>query len=429
VIRASGGIFFAPGVTPRIDATGFTATPSFSSQDGFSPVYNWANSWPQNWAPPPNIDPSFANGQAVSYLPPNAARPPQTASWTFTVQKQLPGDIAVEAGYIGSKSTHLEIGSTLAAYLNVLNPSYLSLGNLLNQPIDSTVAKAAGYTAPFAAFTGLPMHTVGQSLRPYPQYANVNMPYSPEGISNYNALQLKIAKRYSEDLTFLAFYTRSKLMTNDDFAPIDLGEGPGNIQNPQNRTEEYSVSQDDYPNMFGVSFSYALPVGRGERWLRHRRLLRQLLGDWQIAGSIQRQSGTPLSITAGTALAQFGFPVIRADYINGENVYPANRGFDPARDFYLNSAAFSAPAAFRFGNTGRVLNWVRGPGVASEALSIERKISLTERFDTTLRMDAINPFNFVRWTNPNTNITDANFGSINAARPGRVVQISLKVSF
>jgi hypothetical protein len=317
----------------------------------------------------------------------------------------------------------------LAAYWNVLNPAYLSLGNLLNQPIDSAVAKAAGYTTPFPAFTGLPMHTVGQSLRPYPQYANVNMPYSPEGISNYNALQLKVAKRYSENLTFLAFYTRSKLMTNDDFAPIDLGEGPGNIQNPLNRAGEYSVSQDDYPNVFGVSFSYELPFGHGERWLNHRRFLRKVLSNWQIAGSIQRQSGTPLSITAGTALAQFGFPVIRADYVNGENVYPANSGFDPARDFFLNSAAFSAPTAFRFGNTGRVLNWVRGPGVASEALSIERKISFTERFDTTLRMDAINPFNFVRWTNPNTNINDANFGSINAARPGRVVQISLKISF
>ena len=76
VIRASGGIFYAPGMTPRIDATGFSATPSFSSPDSFSPVYNWANPWPQNWNRPPNLNPSFANGQA---LPPSFPERPGRA--------------------------------------------------------------------------------------------------------------------------------------------------------------------------------------------------------------------------------------------------------------------------------------------------------------------------------------------------------------
>ncbi len=429
IIRASGGIFYAPGVTPRIDATGFTATPSFSSPDGFSPVYNWANPWPQNWTRPPSLDSSFANGQTVSELSGNAARPPQIATWTFSVQKQLARDIAVEGSYVGSRSTHLEIGGSLATYLNVLNPGYLSLGNLLNQSIDSAAAKASGYSSPFASFLTLPRHTVGQALRPFPQYASITMPYSPEGISNYNALQLKASKRYSENLLLLAFYTRSKLMTNDDFAPIDLGEGPGNIQNPLNRAGEYSVSQDDYPNTFGVSFSYALPLGPGKQWLSHRSGVAKVAANWQIAGSVQRQSGQPLSITAGTAMAQFGFPVIRANYVSGQNVYPDQNHFDPGNDRYLNAAAFASPGAFQFGNTGRVLNWVRGPAIASEALSLQRKIPISEHVQTVIRIDATNPFNFVRWSNPNTNISDANFGMITSAQPGRVVQLALQLSF
>ncbi len=429
VIRASGGIFFAPGATPRIDATGFSATPSFSSPDGFSPVYNWGNPWPQNWAHPPYLNASLANGQTVSALMPDSARAPQVATWTFTLQKQFAHDFAIEAGYVGSTSSHLEIGGSLASYLDVLNPAYLFLGNLLNQPIDSAAARTAGYSAPFSGFTALPQHTVGQALRPYPQYASVTMPYSPEGISRYNALQLKATKRYSESLLLLAFYTRSKLMTNDDFAPIDLGEGPGNIQNPLNRAGEYSVSQDDYPNTFGVSFSYALPFGTGKRLLARRRAIGALISDWQVAGSVQRQSGQPLSITAGTALAQFGFPVVRANYVYGQKVYLQSSNFDPARNPYLNPSAFSSPGTFQFGNTGRVLNWVRGPMMASEALSIQRKIALTESLRAVLRVDATNPFNLVRWTNPNTNISDANFGAVTAAQPGRVVQLSLELSF
>jgi hypothetical protein len=430
VIRASGGIFYAPGMTPRIDATGFTATPSFSSPDGFSPVYNWGNAWPQNWARPPFIDPSFANGQTVSALLGGAARPPQIITWTFSVQRQLARDMSIEASYVGSKSTHLELGGNLTTYLNVLNPAYLSLGNLLNQSITSSAAQAAGYNSPFASFSSLPQHTVGQSLRPFPQYAGINMPYSPEGISNYNALQLKFTKRYANGITVLAHYTRSRLMTNDDVAPIDLGEGAGNIQNPANLRGEYSVSQDDYPNIFGVSFSYELPFGPGKQLLNRGGVIGRVVGGWQIAGSVQRQSGAPLSITAGTSLAQFGFPVVMANYNGGQDVYSNNSGaFDPKTSRYLNGSAFSVPGAFQFGNTGRVLNWVRGPMIASEALSLQKQIPIAERVKAVLRADATNPFNFVRWTNPDTNISDANYGVISNSQSGRVMQLSLSVTF
>jgi hypothetical protein len=430
VIRASTGIFYAPGLTPRIDATGFTATPSFTSPDGFTPVYNWTNPWPQNWARPPFIDPSFANGQSVAAILPDASRPPQIVTWTLNVQRQLPADIAVEASYIGSKTTHLELGGNLTTYMNVLNPSYLSLGNLLNQSITSSAAQAAGIASPFAAFSTLPNHTVGQSLRPFPQYVNVTMPYSPEGISSYNALQLKMTKRYSNGLTLLAFYTRSKLMTNDDVAPIDLGEGAGNIQNPLNRNAEYSVSQDDYPNAFRVSFSYELPLGRQREFLNHLGVVSWLLSRWEIAGSVQRQSGSPLSIVGNTSLSQFGYPIVRANYVFGQNVYGTYSGsFNPATDHYLNPSAFVNPPSFQMGDTGRVLNWVRGPGLNSEALSLQKKFPLTERLNTVLRADVTDPLNIVRWSNPNTSITSASYGLISGSQPGRIIQLSLSLQF
>ncbi len=430
VIRGSGGIFYAPGVTPRIDATGFTATPSFTSPDGFSPVYNWTSPWPQNWARPPFIDPSFANGQSVAAILPGASRPPQTVSWTLSVQRQLSADIALEASYIGSKSTHLELGGSLATYMNTLNYSYLSLGNLLNQPVATAAAQSAGIALPFSGFGALPNHTVGQALRPFPQYVNITMPYSPEGISNYNALQLKIIKRYSSGLTLLAFYTRSKLMTNDDVAPVDLGEGPGNIQNPPNRNGEYSVSQDDYPNAFRVSFSYQLPFGPGKQFLNRPSVFGRVIRGWEVAGSVQRQSGPPLSIVGNTSLSQFGYPIVRANYVGGQDVYGTYSGsFNPATDRYLNPNAFVNPAAFQLGNTGRVLNWVRGPQLNSEALSLQKNIAITERLKSVLRADATNPFNIVRWSNPNTTITNASYGVISGSQAGRIIQLSLSLQF
>ncbi|MDR3698482.1 MAG: carboxypeptidase regulatory-like domain-containing protein [Candidatus Sulfopaludibacter sp.] len=430
VIRASGGMFNAPGMTQRIDATGFTATPSFSSPDSYTPVYNWANPWPQNWNRPPILNPSFANGQGVAAILPGAARPPQILTWTFSVQRELAHSTAVEASYIGSDSTHLELGGNLTTYMNVLNPAYLSRGSLLNQSITSSAAQAAGFAPPFAGFTALPNTTVGQALRPFPQYTNITMPYSPEGISNYNALQLKLTQRLSKGLTLLAFYTRSKLMTNDDVAPIDLGEGAGSIQNPLNRRGEYSVSQDDYPNSARVTFTYQLPFGPRGQFLKQGGLVGRLAGGWELAGSVLRQSGPPLSISGNSSLSQFGYPTVRASYVSGQSVYGTYAGsFNPAVARYLNSNAFFNPAAFQLGNDGRVLSWVRGPAANSEALSLQKSITVTEHVTSVLRADATNPFNIVRWSNPNTSITSASFGVISGSQTARVVQLSLTVSF
>jgi hypothetical protein len=44
-------------------------------------------------------------------------------------------------------------------------------------------------------------------------------------------------------------------------------------------------------------------------------------------------------------------------------------------------------------------------------------------------MDVNNPFNFVRWNNPNTSITSANYGQVTSAADGRKVQLYLTVEF
>ena len=435
VIRMSTGVFYAPGMTPRIDATGFAATPSFSSPDGFTPAYYWQNSWPTNWTRPPVLNSSFANGQSVSTILSNASRAPQTISWTVGLHRQFMRDITAEADYIGNSSTHLELGPAalgmpdITTYLNVLPTRYLALGNLLNQPIDSSAAIAAGIKSPFSGFSQLPNHTVGQALRPFPQYTNVTMPYSPEGISSYHAFQVKVSKRYAAGLTLVGFYTYSRLMTNDDCAAIDLGEGAGNIQNPGNRRGEYSVSQDDYPHTFGFTFLFELPFGPNKRYLRNTGL-GMLFAHWKLSGSLQRQSGQALSITAGSVLAQFGFPVIRANYVANQNPYASHAGkFDPSEDLYLNPAAFSTPAAFQLGNTSRTLGWLRGPRVDSEALSLAKLIPIRGIVDFILRADAQNPFNVTRWLNPDQMLSDAGFGRITGAQSGRIIQLSASVRF
>jgi hypothetical protein len=243
-------------------------------------------------------------------------------------------------------------------------------------------------------------------------------------------MQLKLTKRYSSGLTLLTFYTWSKSMTSVEGGPIDLGPGDGSIQNPRDRASEVSVSSDGPPHVFVLTGSYELPFGPGKSFLTGGGVLGRLVSGWQLAGYYRLASGSAMSVAGGNAISAFGFPSIRANYIGGEPRLVTNpREFDPARDRYLNAAAFASPSTFAFGNTARVLDWLRGFTNKSESVSIAKRIAITEKVRAVVRADSTNPFNLVRWSNPNTNITSADFGRVTGATGGRTIQLNAMVEF
>ena len=49
---------------------------------------------------------------------------------------------------------------------------------------------------------------------------------------------------------------------------------------------------------------------------------------------------------------------------------------------------------------------------------------LHERLTFVFSVDASNPFNFVCWSNPNTSLVSAAFGTVTASANGRELQIN-----
>ena len=56
--------------------------------------------------------------------------------------------------------------------------------------------------------------SIGQMLRPYPQYGTISAPWFDVGQSNYQGLQLTVNRRFAGGLTFNAGYTFSKELDN-----------------------------------------------------------------------------------------------------------------------------------------------------------------------------------------------------------------------
>jgi hypothetical protein len=425
VMRSSIGIFYNAPALDQLSMQAIGVAATTQSTNGYAPAYQWDSPLP-SFNSQFVANPAILNAQAVSWYQANYVRDAQVLSWTSGFQYQLTQDILLDVTYVGHHGTHLETSGPYSGggvdLPDTLNPSYLALGTLLLQPANSAAATAAGITLPWSTFGSFALPTVGQALRPYPQFSSVAILGGKVGIDKYNSMQAKLTKRFSKGLTLMSSFFWSKNLTN-----------VGNAQNPYNWGAEVSPSALTLPLDFRTSLAYDLPFGKGKPFMSTSNpVLNALGGGWQVVFFIERGSGTPLTITASDTLSGYGLTTKRANLIPSVplELDTSSSSFNPAVDYYINPAAFANPATYALGNTGRSLSWLAGPGTSSEAGSINKKFNIfRERASMKIGADFTNPFNFVRWGNPVTSLTASNFGQIATSQPGRRIQLNVQVLF
>jgi hypothetical protein len=427
VLRAGYGIFYATAGASTESSVGtglilgYNAQPTPSSTDGgITPAFYWDNGFPQNFQHPPVISASFANGTSISnYVRPDDGRAPYIQNWHFGIQQQISANFLLDVSYVGSKGTRLA-SSHLRP--NQLPASYLSLGPILTQSITSPAAVAAGITAPYPGFTG----SVNQALRAYPQFLTITDPLETLGFSNYNSLQVLLQKRYSMGLHFSVAYTWSKKI--DDGSADQVNSGNPGPMDAYNVSIERSLSVDDVPHLVSIGYSYELPFGTGKRFLTHG-IAQKILGNWQIAGMNRYQSGFPLSIFGGNSLPIFSGN--RPTYIYGQSIRTSVSAgdFDPAKNVWLNAAAFSNGPLYGFGNLSRTTN-ARGFPLLDESVTLIKKFPIRERVSLEFRAEFYNVLNRVQFSSPTTSITSPSFGVVSGqANNPRQGQMALKLNW
>lgn len=425
---------------------GFQAVPSFSSTNGFDPAFNIASGFPA-YNPPPNFDPSQANfsgNPANGYVDPSYGRPAMVNNWSFDVQGQLATDLILDVGYVGQHSTHLRSNINP---VNNLNPAFFHLGTLLTANVNSPQAMAAGIGLPFPGFD--PTRQVAEALLPFPQFFALNTDCCLEnlGQSSYDAMQVSLQRRFHAGLNLMASYTWSKTLTDADstlpfFANL---AGGGAIQNPFNLKNEKSLSNQDIPQNFVLSYIYELPVGKGKKFMDKGGFLNVVFGGWSISGIQTYHSGQPEAFCCATGIPWFD-GAIRYNFIPGQQVYSQaflSGNYNPVTTPIFNKAAFEDPNSaanvalfgYRLGNMSRTDPTVRSFFYKSEDFNILKRTRLTERTDILFQMSFLDAFNrhiFDNHVNVDLNPSDANFGIMN---PGaqimgpRRIQLQLKLEF
>ena len=97
---------------------------------------------------------------------------------------------------------------------------------------------------------------------------------------------------------------------------------------------------------------------------------------------------------------------------------------------WFDTATFSQPASFAFGNVSRTLSDVRSPGVVNFDVSLFKNLVFKERVTLQFRSEFFNVLNHPNFGPPNTSFGDRAFGTISStALLPRVGQLALKLNF
>jgi hypothetical protein len=175
-----------------------------------------------------------------------------------------------------------------------------------------------------------------------------------------------------------------------------------------------------------------LPVGKGKKFLTGvRGPADKLISGWGINGDSVFQLGFPLGFTATPNVTGFNTG-LRPNVVPGCD--PVVSGSAQSRlNGWFNTACFSVPAPYTYGNAGRTDPRLRGPGIANYDFSLFKRTNITEKVNLEFRTEFFNLFNRVQFGKPNqvdTTASNSTFGIISTQQNNpRLIQFALRLRF
>lgn len=387
-----------------------TENPWVSSLDGITPYNLLSNPYPQGFKPSPGASQGLLTQAGANLQAPmQDTIVPYTMQWNVTIQRELPGQMMIEAAYVGTRGLQLARGTESGLNINQLDPKYMALGSQLN-----TLVNNPFYGIVNNGVLATPKVAQSQLLRPYPQFTTIQPLFESGASSTYHSLQISGSKRMSNGLEFQGSFTWAKSLDNGQ-----------SYQNAYNANGERGLSSIDIARRFTMSWVYALPFGRGLRFgAGSSRMVDLVLGGWQFNGIATLQTGTPLSISASNTTGIFT-ETIRAN--NNGKSGKLSGAVDQRLDAYFDKSVFSQPPPYTFGNLSPYLPDIRNDGMRNFDLSLFKEFKPRERVRMQFRAEFLNAFNTPRFGNPNTSVTSSSFGVISSqANSPRQTQFGLK---
>jgi hypothetical protein len=425
-----------------------------------------------------SLDPSFKVGRSYSF--------------DFTVQRELPGNMLMEVGYIG------RLGRNLPNSLDFDSSPYMlkdsASGQTFAQAFDAVTAQIAanqpvtaqpwfenqlpGFNALSAAnggcggafasttaclvnqnqalfagrfvsslFQNMGFDRASLGLLPYNNLQVVLALFvrTHIDVSNYHAATFTLRKRPSHGLQFDLNYTFSRSL--DQLGGVQ--NNAGTFATSFHPNLQYGPSLFDRTHVFNAIFNYDLPAGKSHRFHFNNGILDKFISGWYVSGVFRANSGLPIPVVGGDfgggpfANSESMIATVDPGSLGGgahHGVTGTNFGTGGSTNIFTNPDA--AAGDFRYPNLstdGRDGSGhpIRGLGLWNLDSRLGKTTSFHERYKVEISADFFNIFNHVNFFDPALNINNpANFGVIstelipaNRQQGSRWIELGLRLSF
>jgi hypothetical protein len=154
-------------------------------------------------------------------------------------------------------------------------------------------------------------------------------------------------------------------------------------------------------------------------------LMDQIVGGWTLDTIATFNAGNPFTVLAASSTTMDPMTQFRADQVCDGRSTLKNKDVRSNGHYWFDTSCFAKPAANSFGNSGP--NIITGPGVNNWDIGAGKLIALRESMNLQFRADAFNAFNHAQFLNPDSTMTDTNFGRITTVGLSREFQFGLKL--
>ena len=325
---------------------------------------------------------------------------PRSQQYNLTIERELGSKAALSVGYVGSHDDRLAItGQWNTA-------QYAGLG---------TISQVRART-------------------PFPWYNTSAFYSTSNGTSNYNGLEVKLDRKFSNGLQYLASYTWSKAIGIGGSGLFDVENGPGGFsiwQNYYDLKASRGLLAFSVPQLFTMEGQYVLPIGHNQRYLNHG-IAAYVVGDWQANTAVQIRSGQPYNLDVSGDVANIEAPAGDSWFTyERPNQVTNPKLAHPTKNEAFNTAAFQVPATGTFGDAGT--SPLYSSHFANADMSLFKNIPVGERFSINLRAEVFNVFNIQNYGVPDTNVIqqDPNSGKITStvSDSPREIQLGAHLNF
>jgi hypothetical protein len=338
--------------------------------------------------------------------------------FNLNVERQLPGNIVLTAGYAGTRSTHILF---YGLNMNVTAPSACNGG--------PDYVPGSNYTlgcGPGGAYFAAPY-----TLNPSAVIDNI----TDGAKARYDGLLIRAeTKSARHGLYALLSYTWARTFDSG------MADGDGTTPGaqywplPGSQKPDWGLSQLNLDDQFTASVLYELPFGKGRRFGGDWNGAEDaVLGGWQFNLIEKATSGFPLFVVdsfngSGVNFQWNGTPLNRPNQICNPHLS------HPTLSEWFNTSCFAPALAGELGDASRAP--VSGPRFVNTDFSAFKNFRVSEGYTIQFRAEMFNLFNHAQFglTGNGVFMQDINspstFGAVNeTVNNPRVIQFALRLDF